>query len=237
MLTLRVGPLSLSRRHDLRGRILLALLVLVPSALVLGLILQRASSEYQVSSHELLMASLQRSSKQSAGLCIMEKKCPEHSFGFYIQSGAGPSVDPKICIQNKLVLGSVLKNTGHGVNLVVLDSRTGNVTEVGHFTHKEDLEPLTKVLQSLERGLVVLIASYESLANRINDEIKQLISGMGSSFIMALQTRDNWVFVGGKGATAEHTFEKREKHDSKVNVYGDYPELTELEGCIPKFHE
>uniref|UniRef100_A0A3Q3EEC2 ILEI/PANDER domain-containing protein n=1 Tax=Labrus bergylta TaxID=56723 RepID=A0A3Q3EEC2_9LABR len=143
--------------------------------------------------------------------CVMMKDCPEKHVSFYIQSGAGPSVEPKICIQNKLVLGSQLKNTGYGVNMVILNEK----------------QPLIDLLKTLEKGSVVLIASYDNIASRLDDEARELIAELGSSSVLSLNTRDSWVFVGGKGAAS----------DKKNNTYDNWPELVDLKGCIPDFLE
>ncbi|XP_060892168.1 protein FAM3C [Labrus mixtus] len=207
-------------------------LLLVLMVVLLIIIMMKVSDESEGSD-----PSSQKYDKRSVEPCVMIKDCPEKQVSFYIQSGAGPSVDPKICIQNKLVLGSQLKNTGYGVNMVILNGSTGEVSKVDHFTHNDEKQPLIDLLKTLEKGSVVLIASYDNIASRLDDEARELIAELGSSSVLSLNTRDSWVFVGGKGAAAELTFEEHLKSDKKNNKYDNWPELVDLKGCIPDFLE
>ncbi len=44
--------------------------------------------------------------------------------------------------------------------------------------------------------------------NRLNEDARKLIAELGSTSIQSLGFRDNWVFVGGKGAAVKSNFEK-----------------------------
>lgn len=46
------------------------------------------------------------------------------------------------------------------------------------------------------------------MCDRLTDEARKLIAELGSSKVQALGFRDNWVFVGGKGAAMDSGFEK-----------------------------
>ncbi|XP_056454770.1 protein FAM3C-like [Gadus chalcogrammus] len=158
-----------------------------------------------------------QSKVRSCGL----KVCPAGTFSFSISSGAANVVAPKICIQNRMVLGSVQNNAGVGLNLVVLN----------------DVQPLIEVLQGLEKGNIVLMASYDDPATKLTAEARSLIEGLGSTSIKALGFRDTWVFVGGKGDVAKGRFEKHMKNNQETNKYDGWPEMLQMDGCIPLFHE
>lgn len=49
---------------------------------------------------------------------------------------------------------------------------------------------------------------FSLCVNSLNDEAKQLMADLGSSAVHSLGFRDNWLFVGGKGATVKSDFEK-----------------------------
>lgn len=162
--------------------------------------------------------------------------CAKDHFSFYIQSGAANVVPPKICFGNELVLGVAKKNAGVGINIVVVNGKTGALLTTGHYDMwAGDVKPLIDFLKTTETGSIVLMASYDEPASKLNEEARTLILDMGSSLIKTLGFRDNWVFVGGKGAYIESTFEKRLKNDHSTNKYGGWPELIDISGCIPKY--
>ncbi|KAM6926302.1 protein FAM3C-like [Lycodopsis pacificus] len=175
---------------------------------------------------------LKTSSK--AGSCSI-RDCPVDSFSFFIQSGAANVVPAKICLQNKLVLGAVLNNAGPGINIVLMNGKSGEVMKTGTFNmYSGDVKPLIEFLKSIETGNVVLMASYDEPATKLTEEVRQLISELGSSSVRSLGFRDNWVFVGGKGASAQSSLEKYMKSDGAKNKYDGWPELIEMRGCIPR---
>ncbi|XP_044048224.1 protein FAM3C-like isoform X2 [Siniperca chuatsi] len=226
--------------RNFRGRVLQCVMVMVPAVVIITLILQKYSNPFSdlFQGSDASSQSSKTLPKQSAGPCITTRDCPEDHFSFFIQSGAANVVAPKICIQNKLVLGTVLNNAGYGINVVILNGKTGEVTKTGHFDmYSGDVKPLIELLQSIEEGSAVLMASYDDPSSKLTEEAKKLISELGSSAVQSLGFRDNWVFVGGKGATVKSNFEKYLKNDNTKNKYENWPELIELQGCIPKYLE
>lgn len=168
----------------------------------------------------------------------MKRNCPSDHFSFFIQSGAANVVGPKVCIQNKLVLGTALNNAGVGINVVIINGKTGEVTKTDHFDmYSGDVKPLIEFLQSIEHGSVVLMASFDEPSSKLSKDARDLIAELGSSAVQSLSFRDNWLFVGGKGASVKSNFEKHIKNDNKINKYENWPELIQLQGCIPKYLE
>ncbi|KAG7231603.1 hypothetical protein INR49_010998 [Caranx melampygus] len=98
-----------------------------------------------------------------------------------------------------------------------------------------EVQPLVEVLKSIEKGSIVLMASFDDPSTKLNEEARKLIAELGSSDITTLGFRDNWVFVGGKGAEGKSSFEKTMKNDNAKNKYENWPELIDLQGCIPKY--
>ncbi|XP_040894895.1 protein FAM3C isoform X2 [Toxotes jaculatrix] len=230
----------MSRRQNFRKRALLCTLVLVPVVLFITVIQQKYINPFTASSEGSDMSSQtsKTSSKPSAGSCGLQRDCPEDHFSFVILSGAANVMAPKICVKKKLVLGTVLNNAGFGINIVILSGKTGDVIKSGHFDmYGGDVKPLIEFLKSIEKGSVVLMASYDDPSTKLNEEARKLIAELGSSVVQSLGFRDNWVFVGGKGATVKSNFEKYLKNDREKNKYDNWPELIELQGCIPKYLE
>uniref|UniRef100_A0A3B5ME26 ILEI/PANDER domain-containing protein n=1 Tax=Xiphophorus couchianus TaxID=32473 RepID=A0A3B5ME26_9TELE len=153
--------------------------------------------------------------------------------GFFVQSGAANVVPPKICVNNK-ALGTVLNNADAGINIVVVNGKSGDVLKTDHFNmYSGEVEPLIEFLKNIEMGSVVLMAVFDEGSKKLNEEARTLISDLGSSVIHSLGYRDNWVFVGGKGTTGKSNFEK--VNDDSKNKYENWPEMVEMEGCIPKY--
>ncbi|XP_070687384.1 protein FAM3C-like [Pempheris klunzingeri] len=233
----------MARRTSFKGRVLQCMLVLVPAAIFITLILQKYSDPFKADVRRALSEasdvsrqSTKPPSKLSA--CDTVTDCPKDQFSFFIRSGAANVLAPKICVQNKLVLGSVLNNAGPGINIVILNGKTGEVIKTEHFNmYGGDVKPLIALLKNIAAGSAVLMASYDDPSTKLNEDARKLIAELGSSAVQSLKFRDNWVFVGGKGAEVKSAFEKHLKNDNTKNKYEKWPELIELEGCIPKYLE
>uniref|UniRef100_A0A4W5M1N5 Zgc:101783 n=2 Tax=Hucho hucho TaxID=62062 RepID=A0A4W5M1N5_9TELE len=177
-------------------------------------------------------------SRQRPSLCGIPKPCPEGDFSFLITSGAANVVGPKICIEDKMVMGYVEKNVGYGINIAVVNGKSkGEGMKTAFFNmYDGDIEPLVEFLKSIENRSIVFIATYDDPATKLNEEARKLIRELGSSAIQSLGFRDNWVFVGGKG-DVESTLEKHIKNNKDKNKYDSWPEMIELQGCLPRYLE
>ncbi|XP_060932328.1 protein FAM3C-like [Limanda limanda] len=215
------------------------LLLLLPVVILITFILHKYSESLTDELQHILSKSLDESSANPAvNLCPMPITCPEKHFSFFIQSGAAGAVAPRICFQAQMVLGTAMKNAGFGINIVIINGKTGEVVTTGDFDMwGGDVKELITFLKSIETGSIVLMATYDDSATKLNDEGRKLITELGSSMIQSLGFRDNWVFVGGKGADVTSHLEKFKKSDRAVNLYEGWPELIVLEGCIPMLRE
>lgn len=68
----------------------------------------------------------------------------------------------------------------------------------------------------------------------MNDEIKAFFSNLGSSYANHLGFRDSWVFLGAKDIKNKSPFEQFLKNKPDTNKYDGWPEMLELEGCVPR---
>uniref|UniRef100_A0A672KU35 Family with sequence similarity 3 member C n=1 Tax=Sinocyclocheilus grahami TaxID=75366 RepID=A0A672KU35_SINGR len=100
-----------------------------------------------------------------------------------------------------------------------------------------DVNQLIKFLKEIEDGSIVMMATFDDPATKLNDEARNLIAELGSSSIGILGFRDNWVFVGGKGIKTKSPFEQYIKNNAETNKYEGWPEVLEMEGCIPIKHQ
>uniref|UniRef100_A0A3B4TAT0 FAM3 metabolism regulating signaling molecule C n=1 Tax=Seriola dumerili TaxID=41447 RepID=A0A3B4TAT0_SERDU len=167
--------------------------------------------------------------------CGLSKSCPAGHFAFKMASGAASVVGPRICLEDKLIMSSVKNNVGRGINIALVHGRTGDVMKTDFFDMwAGDVAPLIKFLKEIEEGTVVMMASFDDPSTKLNDEARKLIADLGSSVITSLGFRDNWIFVGGKGIKTKSPFEQHIKNSADTNKFEGWPEVLEMEGCVPQ---
>uniref|UniRef100_A0A8B9JT80 Family with sequence similarity 3 member C n=1 Tax=Astyanax mexicanus TaxID=7994 RepID=A0A8B9JT80_ASTMX len=175
------------------------------------------------------------STKQTRYKCGLSKPCPADHFFFKMASGAASVVGPKICLEDNILMSGVKNNVGRGMNVALVNGKTGEVVKTEFFDlWAGDVNTLIQFLKSIEDGTVVMMATFDDSATKLNDEARKLISDFGSSQIESLGFRDNWIFVGGKGIKTKSPFEQYIKNNAETNKYEGWPEVLEMEGCIPR---
>uniref|UniRef100_A0A663F3I2 FAM3 metabolism regulating signaling molecule D n=1 Tax=Aquila chrysaetos chrysaetos TaxID=223781 RepID=A0A663F3I2_AQUCH len=158
--------------------------------------------------------------------CGNKKSCPEDHFAFKIISGAANVVGPSICFDD-MVLASAKHVDGHQGAFVV--KKFGN-----SFLHDHFWGYFAVFSHFIEHGTIVLTASYDDAATKMNDKVRTQFVELGSSHVSTLGFRDNWVFLGAKGLKNKSPFEEHIKNDEKKNKYDGWPEMLEMEGCAPR---
>ncbi|XP_056877891.1 protein FAM3C [Takifugu flavidus] len=167
--------------------------------------------------------------------CGLSKTCPNGHFSFKLASGAATVVGPRMCLEDKLLMSSVRNNVGRGINIALVNGRTGELIKTEVFDMwAGDVAPLITFLKEIQDGTIVMMASFDDVYTKLNDEAKHLISDLGSSVINTLGFRDSWIFVGGKGIRTKSPFEQHIKNNKETNKYDGWPEVLEMEGCVPQ---
>uniref|UniRef100_F7B5J2 FAM3 metabolism regulating signaling molecule D n=1 Tax=Equus caballus TaxID=9796 RepID=F7B5J2_HORSE len=167
--------------------------------------------------------------------CGLSKPCPENFFSFKLSSGAANVVGPSMCFENHLIMSPVKNNVGRGLNIALVNGSTGTVQRESSFDmYSGEPTALVKFLKEIQEGVLVLVASYDDPGTKMNDEIRNLFSNLGSSYAKQLGFRDSWVFLGAKDLKSKSPFEQFLKNDPNTNKYEGWPELLELEGCVPR---
>ncbi|KAG7497223.1 FAM3C [Solea senegalensis] len=170
--------------------------------------------------------------------CGLLKSCPNAHFAFKIVSGAASVVGPRMCLEDKIVMSGVKNNVGRGINIALVDGKTGQTTNTAFFDMwAGDVAPFVKFLKDIKEGTIVMMASFDDAATKLNDEARTLIAELGSSVISSMGFRDNWIFVGGKGIKTKSPFEQYIKNNPDSNKFDGWPEVLEMEGCIPQKYE
>ncbi|GAB5568727.1 protein FAM3C [Prionailurus iriomotensis] len=179
-----------------------------------------------------------RSTKPPRYKCGISKACPEKHFAFKMASGAANVVGPKICLEDNVIkslMSGVKNNVGRGINVALANGKTGEVLDTKYFDMwGGDVAPFIEFLKSIQDGTIVLMGTYDDGATKLNDEARRLIAELGSTSITNLGFRDNWVFCGGKGIKTKSPFEQHIKNNKDTNKYEGWPEVVEMEGCIPQ---
>uniref|UniRef100_A0A8C3JUW6 FAM3 metabolism regulating signaling molecule D n=1 Tax=Calidris pygmaea TaxID=425635 RepID=A0A8C3JUW6_9CHAR len=173
--------------------------------------------------------------------CGNQRSCPQNYFAFKITSGAANVVGPSICFEDKIIMSSVKNNIGRGLNIMLVNGESGghklpSPHTRGPFLPREgtDINKLDAFLQEIKVGTIVLVASYDDPATKMNAKVQAHFERLGSSHVRKLGFRDNWVFLGAKGMKNKSPFEEHIKNDRKTNKYDGWPEMLEMEGCTPR---
>uniref|UniRef100_A0A2K5S6T0 FAM3 metabolism regulating signaling molecule D n=1 Tax=Cebus imitator TaxID=2715852 RepID=A0A2K5S6T0_CEBIM len=166
--------------------------------------------------------------------CGLIKPCSANYFAFKIGSGAANVVGPTMCFENHIIMSPVKNNVGRGLNIALVNGTTGAVLSQNTFDmYSGDIKHLVKFLKEIPEGALVLVASYDDPGTKMNDEARKLFANLGSSYAKQLGFRDSWVFIGAKNLRNKSPFEQFLKNNPKTNKYEGWPELLEMEGCVP----
>ncbi|XP_044109227.1 protein FAM3D isoform X2 [Neovison vison] len=167
--------------------------------------------------------------------CGLSKPCPDNFFAFKISSGAANVVGPTMCFENLVIMSPVKNNVGRGLNFALVNGTTGVVlTQKCFDMYSGDITLLVKFLKEIPEGTLVLVASYDDPGTKMNDETRKLLTNLGSSYAKQLGFRDSWVFLGARDLRDKSPFEQFLKNNPDTNKYEGWPELLELEGCVPR---
>ncbi|EHB12964.1 Protein FAM3D [Heterocephalus glaber] len=150
--------------------------------------------------------------------CGLSKPCPANFFAFKICSGAANVVGPSMCFENQILMSPVKNNVGRGLNIALVNGGSLLLGRV-ETLHQE---AALKATHSLPEQ------------RRMTDDIRKLFSSLGSSYAQQLGFRDSWVFLGAKDLRNKSPFEQFLKSNPETNKYEGWPELLELEGCVPQ---
>ncbi|XP_069592737.1 protein FAM3D [Ranitomeya imitator] len=177
----------------------------------------------------------EKSLKKFNKKCGNDKECPADYFAFKIISGAANVVGPSICFENTVLMSNVKNNNGKGLNIALLNASTTELIKIGHFDmYSGDVQNLINFLEPMKEGTLILMASFDDPATKLNDKARELLTSYGSSYANKMGFRDSWTFVGGKGLKNKSPFEQHLKNNKETNKYDGWPEVLELSGCIPK---
>ncbi|XP_019957094.1 protein FAM3C [Paralichthys olivaceus] len=161
--------------------------------------------------------------------CGVSKLCGPGHYAFHIRSGAANTVGPKICFEGKMIMSEVHNNVGIGLNVVVVNGKTGDVENIRLLNGSP--QEVLAFLNDIKPGMILLAATYDN-ANGMSKEIREFFTALGSSKVKSLNTRDNWVFAARTGTPKTVHFEQLNVNEETKNLYEGWPETAETEGCF-----
>ncbi|XP_004676615.1 PREDICTED: protein FAM3D [Condylura cristata] len=167
--------------------------------------------------------------------CGLLKTCAANFFAFKMKSGAANVVGPSLCFEDQTIMSPVKDNVGRGLNIVLVNGSSGAILKHDSFDmYSGDPLLLLKFLKEIPDGVLVLVASYDDPGSKLNDEIREIFSNLGSNYAKQLGFRDSWVFLGAKDLKNKSPYEQYLKNNADFNKYDGWPEMLEMEGCVPR---
>ncbi|CAL2042334.1 unnamed protein product [Caenorhabditis brenneri] len=163
--------------------------------------------------------------------CGMSRPCNEDdSIAVHFFSGEHKDDHPKMCIGGRLLFDKDLNNAGRGLNLAMLEPKTGKVTAVAHFdTYEDESHGLVEWLDAVPTGYIVAVVSFDEASNQLSEMARRIFYEMGSSMIDRLKFRASWYFVGQKGIGAYTPFE-----DLNIPQGNNWANPIQTSFCLPK---
>ncbi|XP_029434598.1 protein FAM3B [Rhinatrema bivittatum] len=164
--------------------------------------------------------------------------CPEGNYAYRVLTGGGRSNLPKICFEDVMVIGEKNENVDRGLNIAVIDYKTGKSINTKSFdTYEKDVSgDVVKFLKDVPQNSIILIATHDEAANKLTEDAKKALEEFGSKEIRNLRFRSSWSFVSAKGVKLPDNIEKEKINhsDDSKNRYSGWPAEMQIEGCIPK---
>ncbi|MBZ3870946.1 Protein FAM3A [Sciurus carolinensis] len=150
-------------------------------------------------------------------------------------SGAANVIEPKICLEDRMLMSSVKDNVSHGLNVALVNGISRELIEAcASNMWAGDVNDLLKLIRPLHEGTLVFVASCNDPVTKMNEETRKLFSELGSRNAKELAFHDSWVFVGAQGVQNSSPFEQHVKNSKHTNKHEGWPEALEMEGCIPQ---
>ncbi|KAM3837211.1 protein FAM3B [Vipera latastei] len=170
--------------------------------------------------------------------CDHWSPCLPGNYAYRIVSGGGKERFPKICFEDKLLLSKQEGNAGRGINIAIVDYKTGKVAAANYFDMwtGEFSIPMTDFLNKAPQKSLIFIVTHDDGSTKLNEDGKKAIAELGSKEIWNLKFRSGWVFLAAKGFKLPENIQKEKiiHSDNSQNRYSGWPTEIQIEGCIPR---
>ncbi|XP_041349879.1 protein O-linked-mannose beta-1,2-N-acetylglucosaminyltransferase 1-like [Gigantopelta aegis] len=156
-------------------------------------------------------------------------KCEPNQVAFYIRTGEGNKLGPTICLEGEVLISPELKNYGRGLNIVSVNDKTLEVTNIKTFdTYLEDTGLIRFLKKTVPQDHIVLIASFDESSGNLKEDGKQWLKLYGSGLADNVQFRDGLLMIGQKGLHEGNAVEFLSKRENGQ----DFANVVEKAGCF-----
>ncbi|XP_075628489.1 protein FAM3B isoform X2 [Balearica regulorum gibbericeps] len=170
--------------------------------------------------------------------CDHWSPCSPGNYAYRILSGGGKGKLAKICFEDELLISEEKGNVGRGINIAIVNYKTGKVTSANFFDmwEGEHSEEMMAFIKNAPEGSLLLMVTHDDGSTRLKNDAKKLVEELGSKEIQNMKFRSSWAFIAAKGFKLPDDIEKEKINysDKKNNRYGGWPAEIQIEGCIPR---
>uniref|UniRef100_H3B5X4 FAM3 metabolism regulating signaling molecule B n=1 Tax=Latimeria chalumnae TaxID=7897 RepID=H3B5X4_LATCH len=163
--------------------------------------------------------------------------CSTGNFSYSLLSGGGKEKYPRVCIQDELFLGAEKGNVERGINIAIVDAKTGKCVSTKFFDlwATDASGPMIEFIKSAPEGSLLLMVTHDEGSTKLTNDAKKVIEELGSKEIRNLRFRSSWAFIAAKGhkLPANIAREKINHSDAATNRYSGWPAEVKIDGCVP----
>ncbi|XP_063211200.1 protein FAM3B [Chroicocephalus ridibundus] len=169
--------------------------------------------------------------------CDHWSPCSPGNYAYRILSGGGTGRLAKICFEDDLLISEEKGNVGRGINIAIVNYKTGKVTSAQFFDmwKGDHSDEMVTFIKNAPEGSLLLMVTHDDGSTRLKDGAKKLVEELGSKEIQNMKFRSSWAFIAAKGFKLPDDIQKEKiNHSDKNNRYGGWPAEIQIEGCIPR---
>ncbi|XP_008938574.1 PREDICTED: protein FAM3B, partial [Merops nubicus] len=170
--------------------------------------------------------------------CDHWSPCSPGNYAYRVLSGGGKGKLAKICFEDELLISEEKSNVGRGINIAIVNYKTGKVTSTNFFDMWEGDHSgeMMAFIKNAPEGSLLLMVTHDDGSTRLKSDAKKLIEELGSKEIWNMNFRSSWAFIAAKGFNLPDNIQKEKINhsDKKKNRYGGWPAEIQIEGCIPR---
>ncbi|KAE8621396.1 hypothetical protein XENTR_v10004814 [Xenopus tropicalis] len=168
--------------------------------------------------------------------CDIWVSCAPNQLAYRIRTGGAKDIMPEVCLDDNMLITG--KNSNRGINIAVISSETWKLVETKTFDMYEgDFSgPMIEYLNKIPKGALVMVATHDDAATKLNDPAKKAFEDLGSKEVRNLRFRSAWAFISFKGSQIPDNIEKEKINhsDGSKNRYSGWPAEIQIDGCLPK---
>ncbi|KAM6310147.1 protein FAM3B [Aegotheles albertisi] len=170
--------------------------------------------------------------------CDHWSPCAPGHYAYRILSGGGKAKLAKICFEDELLISEEKGNVGRGINIAIVNYKTGKVTAVNYFDMWEGDHSgeMMTFIKNAPEGSLLLMVTHDDGSTQLKSDTKKLVEELGSKEIQNMKFRSSWAFIAAKGFKLPDNIQKEKINhsDKNKNRYSGWPAEIQIEGCIPR---